>query len=153
MLISLLIAMSSIAATAWLAVTTTTRAVQQEQGQALSSDARIYTALLGYAAEHPTWTGVQSAIDELADRNDRRIWLTTPDRQLIAASRSSEGFRRLRSPRTSIRCESISDCCRRPVPARSIRGPPGRSCCPSRAAQAGDGRRSPTLRPGAERVR
>ena len=91
MLTCLLIAMSSIAATAWLAVTTTTRAVQQEQGQALSSDARIYAELLGYAARHRTWNGVQTVIDDLAARNDRRIWLTTPDRQLIAASRSSRG--------------------------------------------------------------
>ena len=42
--VSALIAVSSIAATAWLAAESTTRAIRQEQGQALSGDASIAQA-------------------------------------------------------------------------------------------------------------
>jgi len=47
---SVLIALCSVAATAWLAVHATTQAVHQQQGQVLADDAEIYDTLLGYAA-------------------------------------------------------------------------------------------------------
>jgi two-component system sensor histidine kinase BaeS len=51
LVVSILVALCSVTATAWLAVTTTTTAIQQ-QGQLLSDDASIYDTLLGYAATH-----------------------------------------------------------------------------------------------------
>ncbi|MEV1065648.1 HAMP domain-containing sensor histidine kinase [Streptomyces sp. NPDC050263] len=83
---SVLIALCSVAATAWLAVATTTRALREEQGQALADDDAILAQLSGYAATHPEWTGVQAVIADLSARTDRRIALTAPDRTLLADS-------------------------------------------------------------------
>ncbi|WP_427168181.1 HAMP domain-containing sensor histidine kinase [Streptomyces sp. C1-1] len=83
---SALIAVCSVAATTWLAVETTTRALREEQGQDLADDMKILAELSGYAATHPDWKGVQSLVDRLATRTGRRIALTTTDRALIADS-------------------------------------------------------------------
>ncbi|MGW6744948.1 sensor histidine kinase [Streptomyces sp. NPDC055025] len=79
--VSVLVASCSVAATAWLAVQTTSGAIRQEQGQNLSSDAKIYNTLLGYAATHPGWEGVDGTVRELARQSQRRIALTTQDRR------------------------------------------------------------------------
>ncbi|MEV7037005.1 HAMP domain-containing sensor histidine kinase [Amycolatopsis sp. NPDC051061] len=84
--VSLLIALGSIAATAWLAVQTTTRAIQQEQGQALSGDATIYTEVLGYAAANHTWDQVGPKLKTLSEQTGRRIVLTTLDRHVLGDS-------------------------------------------------------------------
>ncbi|MFF4761238.1 sensor histidine kinase [Streptomyces sp. NPDC001292] len=83
---SVLIAVSSVAATAWLAVETTTRALREEQGQDLADDLRILAQLSGYAATHPSWDGVEGTVRALASKTGRRIALTTADRTLIADS-------------------------------------------------------------------
>ncbi|WP_037599692.1 sensor histidine kinase [Streptacidiphilus rugosus] len=81
-----LVAACSVAATAWLATQTTTAALRQEQGQALAGDSRIYDALIGYAATHPRWDGVDQVLRNLASQYDVRIILTTPNRQLLGDS-------------------------------------------------------------------
>ncbi|MFI6039458.1 sensor histidine kinase [Streptomyces sp. NPDC051315] len=83
---SVLIAVCSVAATAWLAVTTTTRALREEQGQALADDMDILAELSGYAATHPDWKGVRATVRVLSARTGRRIALTTADRTLLADS-------------------------------------------------------------------
>ncbi|WP_062645925.1 sensor histidine kinase [Streptomyces maremycinicus] len=83
---SVLIAVCSVAATAWLAVTTTTRALREEQGQALADDMDILARLSGYAATHPGWEGVRATVRDLSARTGRRIALTTADRTLLADS-------------------------------------------------------------------
>ncbi|MBK3641754.1 MULTISPECIES: HAMP domain-containing sensor histidine kinase [Streptomyces] len=83
---SALIAVCSVAATTWLAVETTTRALREEQGQDLADDMKILAELSGYAATHPDWKGVQSLVDRLATRTGRRIALTTTDRVPVADS-------------------------------------------------------------------
>ncbi|MFF4546913.1 sensor histidine kinase [Streptomyces sp. NPDC001435] len=83
---SVLIAVCSVAATAWLAVTTTTSALEEEQGQDLAADNNILARLSGYAATHPDWTGVRHTVRALAAKTGRRIALTTADRTLIADS-------------------------------------------------------------------
>ncbi|MFJ9562484.1 ATP-binding protein [Streptomyces fuscichromogenes] len=83
---SVLIAVCSVAATAWLAVTTTTSALEEEQGQDLAADNKILAELSGYAADHPDWSGVQHTVRELAAKTGRRIALTTADRTPIADS-------------------------------------------------------------------
>ncbi|WP_030434224.1 sensor histidine kinase [Actinoplanes subtropicus] len=82
--VSVLVSVLSVAGTAWLAVRTTTRAIQQEQGQALSDDARIYDALLGYAATHHDWAGAAPLMRSLAGATGRRIVVTDPDRLPLA---------------------------------------------------------------------
>ncbi|MCX4735983.1 cell wall metabolism sensor histidine kinase WalK [Streptomyces sp. NBC_01363] len=85
---SALVAACSVVATAWLAVQTTSGAIKQEQGQNLTADARIYNTLLGYAAGHPTWEGVDGTVRDLARQSGRRITLTTEQRRPLADSAS-----------------------------------------------------------------
>lgn len=84
--VSALIAVCSVAATAWLAVTTTTSALKEEQGQDLAADNSILARLSGYAATHTDWTGVRRTVRELAASTGRRIALTTADRTVVADS-------------------------------------------------------------------
>ncbi|MFI6286612.1 sensor histidine kinase [Streptomyces sp. NPDC051018] len=84
--VSALVAACSVAATAWIAVQTTSGAIKQQQGQNFTDDARIYDTLLGHAATRPQWGGVQKTVRDLARKYDRRIALTTPDRVPIADS-------------------------------------------------------------------
>lgn len=83
---SVLIAACSVAATAWLAVQSTTTAIQHAQGQALTDDAQIYDTLLGYAAVHPSWDGADAIVKDLARSTGRQIFLTTEARQPLATS-------------------------------------------------------------------
>ncbi|MGW2639947.1 sensor histidine kinase [Streptomyces sp. NPDC001348] len=84
--VSALIAVCSVAATAWLAVTTTTSALREEQGQDLAADMKILARLSGYAATHPSWQGVDGTVRALAAQTGRRIALTSADRVPIADS-------------------------------------------------------------------
>ena len=86
LLTSALIAVCSVAATAWLAVATTTSALKEEQGQDLAADTNILARLSGYAATHPDWSGVQATVRALAAKTGRRIAVTTTDRTLVADS-------------------------------------------------------------------
>lgn len=88
--VSALVATCSVAATAWLAVQTTSGAILREQGQNLTADARIYHTLLGYAAAHPTWDGVGETVRDLAEQSGRRIALTTEQRAPLADSAARE---------------------------------------------------------------
>ncbi|GAA4532716.1 sensor histidine kinase [Amycolatopsis samaneae] len=90
--VSALIVLCSIAATAWLAARTTSGAIQQEQGQALAEDGRIYQELLKYAATHPNWTGAGPLVAELAKSSGRRIVLTTSSGAPIADSAPRPGL-------------------------------------------------------------
>ncbi|MGK3944138.1 HAMP domain-containing sensor histidine kinase [Streptomyces caeruleatus] len=81
-----LIAVCSVAATAWLAVATTTQALREEQGQALADDMDVLAELSGYAATHPDWSEAARTMKELSARTGRRIALTTSDRRIIADS-------------------------------------------------------------------
>ncbi|WP_065477338.1 cell wall metabolism sensor histidine kinase WalK [Streptomyces sp. PTY087I2] len=88
--VSALVAACSVAATAWIAVQTTSGAIKQEQGQNLTADARIYDTLLEYAARNPTWDGVGATVRKLARESGRRVALTTQARQPLADSATGE---------------------------------------------------------------
>jgi two-component system sensor histidine kinase BaeS len=83
---SVLVAVCSITATAWLAVQGTSESLSVEQGQTLASDTRIHDELVGYAASHPSWEGVDTTVQALAAQTGRRIALATENRRLIADS-------------------------------------------------------------------
>ncbi|MFE1291137.1 sensor histidine kinase [Streptomyces sp. NPDC058751] len=83
---SVLIALCSVAATAWLAVQTTTRAIQEEQGQVLAEDMDILRRLSGYAATHADWSGVSGTLRTISRQTGRRIALTAGDRTPFADS-------------------------------------------------------------------
>ncbi|UCA51838.1 HAMP domain-containing histidine kinase [Streptomyces sp. WA6-1-16] len=93
--VSALVAACSVAATAWIAVQTTSGAIKQEQGQNLTADARIYDTLLEYAARNPTWDGVGATVRKLARESGRRVALTTQGRQPLADSATGETARAL----------------------------------------------------------
>src|SRR5690348_10600151 len=86
--VSVLVSVCSIAATVWLTVRGTTVAIQQQQGQALADDARVYDALLGYAAGHSGWSGADQTVRRLARQTGHRITLTTEDRRPVLDSDS-----------------------------------------------------------------
>jgi len=75
---SVLIAVCSVAATAWLAVETTTRALREEQGQDLADDMRILAELSGYAATHSEWKGVEATV-----RSPGSAWQSTGSRAAV----------------------------------------------------------------------
>ncbi|GIF23934.1 two-component system sensor histidine kinase BaeS [Actinoplanes tereljensis] len=83
---SVLIAIAAIVSTAWLAASTATRAIRQEQGRSLTEDKGVYDMLVAYAAGHADWSGVPALIQQRATKLGRRITLTTPDRAVIADS-------------------------------------------------------------------
>jgi two-component system sensor histidine kinase BaeS len=97
---SILVAVCAIAATAWLAVQSTTRAIRQEQGRSLADDKSVYDTLLGYAATHRDWSGVHQVVAERSAKLGRRITLMTEDRQVIADSRPGPSLRTARPSAT-----------------------------------------------------
>lgn len=90
LLTSVVIAVCSVAATAWLAVQTTTRAVTEARGHVLSEDTDILRRLSGFAATHRRWDGVQGIVTELSRTTGRRISLTTTRGVVIADSASQD---------------------------------------------------------------
>nr|WP_189936166.1 HAMP domain-containing sensor histidine kinase [Streptomyces sulfonofaciens] len=84
--VSVLVSVCSIAATAWVVVRTTAVAIGQERGQALADDARIYDALIGYAATHPRWDQVAPTVAGLAGSTGHRIVLLDKEGRPIADS-------------------------------------------------------------------
>ncbi|WP_307799710.1 ATP-binding protein [Actinomadura nitritigenes] len=83
---SVLIAVCSIVATAWLAARSTSGEIRQRQGRTLARDARINDALLGYAASHPRWDGVEETVRGLARESGQRVALATEGGARIADS-------------------------------------------------------------------
>jgi two-component system sensor histidine kinase BaeS len=86
LVVSVIVALCSIAATAWLAAKTTTVAIKQEQGQALADDTKIYDTLVGYAATHHDWTGVGPVVQDLTKQTGRTIELATQDRRPLVGA-------------------------------------------------------------------
>ncbi|MGP4043032.1 sensor histidine kinase [Streptomyces sp. 2A115] len=108
---SVLVAMCSVAATAWLAVETTTRAIQEEQGQVLAEDMDVLRQLSGYAATHRDWSGVEKTVRALSEKTGRRIALTTPERAPIAdsATRSTALPPRAAAPVDPLRTDTFTE--------------------------------------------
>ncbi|MFE6446448.1 sensor histidine kinase [Nocardiopsis dassonvillei] len=83
---SVLVAVCSIFATAWLAVQRTSESLTVQQGETLAVDTRIHDTLVAYAAAHPGWDGVGETVGRLSEETGRRIVLTTENRGLVADS-------------------------------------------------------------------
>ncbi|QUF04536.1 HAMP domain-containing histidine kinase [Actinosynnema pretiosum subsp. pretiosum] len=83
--VTVLVALCSIATTAWLAAQLTRASIEREQGQELSVDARIYTTLLTHAVEHRDWSAVGPVVAELVRRHPtRRVTLLSKDGVVLA---------------------------------------------------------------------
>lgn len=83
---SVLVAVCSITATAWLSVQRTSESITTQQGETLTVDTHIHDTLVGYAAAHSDWAGVAETVDDLAEETGRRVVLTTEGRAVIADS-------------------------------------------------------------------
>ncbi|MGC4880017.1 sensor histidine kinase [Micromonospora sp. DT43] len=93
---SMVIALAAISATAWLAATTTTRAINYEQGGAVADQRAVYQALVGYAATHHDWSGAATMVQSRAAKLGRRITLTTDDHEIILDSQAGPPLRNTR---------------------------------------------------------
>ncbi|PWV47844.1 ATP-binding protein [Nocardiopsis sp. L17-MgMaSL7] len=83
---SVLVAVCSITATAWLSVQRTSESITTQQGETLTVDTHIHDTLVGYAAAHRDWSAVAETVDDLAEETGRRVVLTTEGRAVIADS-------------------------------------------------------------------
>ncbi|GAA3079850.1 two-component system sensor histidine kinase BaeS [Kribbella aluminosa] len=87
--LSLAVALGAVIATALIATYSTTEKLQGEidanTGQ-LQVDGEIYGELSKYASDHPTWSGVDKVVHDLADRLGRRVAVSTEDGSVIADS-------------------------------------------------------------------
>ncbi len=95
--VSALVSLCSVTATAWVVVRTTTVAIDKERGLAADEDARVYDALLGYAATHTSWDNAGQLVEDLADSTGQRILLTDPEGHAVRDSATTPG-RALRPP-------------------------------------------------------
>ncbi|MGC4746728.1 HAMP domain-containing sensor histidine kinase [Micromonospora sp. DT201] len=93
---SVVIALAAISATAWLAATTTTRAINYEQGGAVADQRAVYQALVGYAATHHDWSGAAALVRSRAAELRRRITLTTDNHEIILDSQAGPALRNTR---------------------------------------------------------
>ncbi|WP_033337803.1 sensor histidine kinase [Catenuloplanes japonicus] len=84
--LSLLVMLCTVTATTWLTVQSTTREVRQEYSQGFAGDGLIVDAVLEYAAENTTWTGVTPLLTNLSQYVDRQIVLTGTDGTFLASS-------------------------------------------------------------------
>ena len=87
--LSLAVALGAVIATALIATYSTSEKLQGEidanTGQ-LQVDGEIYAELSKYASDHPSWSGVDKVVHDLAGRLGRRIAVTTEDGTVIADS-------------------------------------------------------------------
>ncbi|WP_350280000.1 HAMP domain-containing sensor histidine kinase [Kribbella sp. HUAS MG21] len=87
--LSLAVALGAVIATAVIATYSTSEKLQGEidanTGQ-LQVDGEIYGELTKYAADHPTWSGVDRLVNDLADRLGRRVAVTAENGAVIADS-------------------------------------------------------------------
>src|SRR5262245_43020624 len=89
LLLSLMVALGAVAATAVLATYSTGEQLQGEIKKAdglVETDTMIYSYVLNYAGEHDSWAGVEETVVELARQTGRRIALTDENGKLIADS-------------------------------------------------------------------
>lgn len=106
---SVLVAVCSITATAWLAVQRTSESITVQQGETLAVDTHIHDTLVGYAATHRGWAGVGDTVRELAEETGRRIALTTEGRAVIADSASPAAGAAGEAPPLPPRTSSVVD--------------------------------------------
>lgn len=83
------IALVAVGAATWATVRATTVAVQEEQQESFHADARIYDALVEYAATHRSWARAGTLVRRLARQHGDPVVLTDTDGQVIISSDGS----------------------------------------------------------------
>jgi two-component system sensor histidine kinase BaeS len=88
---SMLVAVVSVGATAWLTTRGSGERLRDSVDRTLETDSDIYGRLIDYASTHPDWSGVDDLVAELSSDTGRRIALTTPRGQVIVDSARLQG--------------------------------------------------------------
>ncbi len=85
------VALSAVAATAFLAYTQSARQVTESAAADYQTSQRIVTELTAYAQEHASWVGVESIVGELARQTGQRIRLIGEADAILADSDTLAG--------------------------------------------------------------
>lgn len=90
--VAVLVAVCSIAATAWLATQLTRASIARDQGQELATDNRIYASLLDHAARHRDWGDVGGLVRSILEQHpNRRIVLMSKGGDLLVDAGGDNG--------------------------------------------------------------
>jgi len=87
------IAVVSVASTAWLTTRSTSEHLKDSVQRTLETDSEIYNDLLIYSMNHPDWGKVDDAVAKLARKTGRRIVLTDEHQNVIVDSARLQGRR------------------------------------------------------------
>jgi two-component system sensor histidine kinase BaeS len=88
---SIAIAVTAVAATAWLTSRNTSERLRDTVERTLESDGEIYAELLTYGQTHSNWEGVDGWVAALSEEKGRRIALTYTTGTMIADSARLQG--------------------------------------------------------------
>lgn len=91
LLVTLAIALSAVAATAWVANRETSRQMRDAVERDAETESAVYEELSFYALASGSWEGVEGTVVALSRRYDERIALTTLDGATIADSAALVG--------------------------------------------------------------
>lgn len=80
----------AVAITSALIIRLASNAAELSAANSLEKDSLIYSELLVYGLDHSSWADVQDTVEELSLTFNRRIVLTTPQRQVLADSAGLE---------------------------------------------------------------
>ncbi|CAM3803922.1 cell wall metabolism sensor histidine kinase WalK [Kibdelosporangium persicum] len=83
--VAALVALCSIATTAWLAAQLTRTSIERDQGQKLATDNQIYASLLTHATQNRDWGEAGQVVRTIAEwHGNRRIVLVAKDGNVLA---------------------------------------------------------------------
>jgi two-component system sensor histidine kinase BaeS len=90
--VAVLVAVCSIAATAWLATQLTRASIASDQGQELATDYQIYAELLSYATRNRDWSDVDGVVRSILEQHpNRRIVLMSKDGDVFVDAGGDNG--------------------------------------------------------------
>jgi two-component system sensor histidine kinase BaeS len=90
--VAVLVAVCSIATTAWLATHLTRASIARDQGQELATDNQIYASLLTHATQNRDWSEPGGVVESIAGwHRNRRIVLVAKDGNVLADAGGDRG--------------------------------------------------------------
>jgi two-component system sensor histidine kinase BaeS len=86
--LTLVVTVVSVGATAWLATLVLNRGIHQANGRSHAEVATVYRTLVRYGATHRGWAGVEPVVDALSRRTKQQIELTALSDRRLAVVRT-----------------------------------------------------------------
>ncbi|HEY7049769.1 MAG TPA: ATP-binding protein [Jatrophihabitantaceae bacterium] len=100
--LSVTLVAGAIATTATIVSLSTTASIRQQYRQDIASDAAVYDALLGYAATHPSWSGLTSLqVRKIAGRSGQ-VTITDLKRRVLATSTTAAAPAKTAQPAATV---------------------------------------------------